>query len=184
MHSGSQGGPMTDQSGPAPARASRSVQQETGRGPQTSVTYGLNSSNLSAQSDLMLLWENKLRERLDMGGSMACKLTWRRKVTPQGRLIYRLAPLTHRISDSAYIGFLPTPCASEERDTSRPKVLAKCDRGGRVARRICSLSLPARMQPDPVSLNPSFAGWMMGYSQEWDDCAPTETPSSRKSRQK
>ena len=36
----------------------------------------------------------------------------------------------------------------------------------------------------PGALNPAFVCWLMGFLPEWDACAPTATPSSRKSRQK
>lgn len=45
--------------------------------------------------------------------------------------------------------------------------MAKCDKGGRVARRICALSSKARSHLDPVGLNPCFALEMMGYPAGW-----------------
>jgi len=34
------------------------------------------------------------------------------------------------------------------------------------------------------ALNPEFVCWLMGFPPEWDACAPTAMPSSRKSRRK
>lgn len=36
----------------------------------------------------------------------------------------------------------------------------------------------------PGALNPAFVCWLMGFLPEWDACAPTAMPSSRKSRPK
>ncbi|CAH0175605.1 hypothetical protein SRABI102_01589 [Stenotrophomonas lactitubi] len=36
----------------------------------------------------------------------------------------------------------------------------------------------------PGALNPAFVCWLMGFLPEWDACAPTAMPSSRKSRRK
>ncbi len=81
---------------------------------------------------------------------------------------------------------LPTVTAREGRDWSRPSVLASLDNGTGVAKRICAKSTQP-LPEVPSGLNPSFAGWMMGYPPEWIDSAPSKdlvTRLSRSSRRK
>ncbi|AEM50753.1 methyltransferase [Stenotrophomonas maltophilia JV3] len=88
----------------------------------------------------------------------------------------------------------PTPCARDHMPAHSPEYIAeKKAQGHGMA------VLPDYVQHAPLgtapagssattensgALNPAFVCWLMGFLPEWDVCAPTATPSSRKSRQK
>jgi DNA (cytosine-5)-methyltransferase 1 len=77
----------------------------------TSGISGLSGSTSSASADLTLSLVSKLKQRLTTDGSTLFKLTWREKVTPAGRLVYRLAASGRRTSDNDF-GSWPTSWAS------------------------------------------------------------------------
>ena len=104
-------GLTTDPCGPAPVPASRSRSQGGGRVLLTTGTYGPTFSDSSAPAVPQSSWESRLRERLGTLGSMEYDLTWRRKVTPAGRSISRLAPSMRRTGETGCTGW-PTPRAS------------------------------------------------------------------------
>ena len=88
----------------------------------------------------------------------------------------------------AHMALYPTPRASanENRTTKIPP--SQLD--GRHGLYLSSVAIG--MEPDgssattekPGALNPAFVCWLMGFPAAWDACAPTATPSSRKSPQK
>jgi hypothetical protein len=177
-HSKSPGSQMIIQSGQEAAHANLSARQAIEAGLMTLDTFGRTSDGSSSSEDLQRLLESRLRQQMAGRGFPGYKLTskhWDMGPLPP---IYALRALAPRTSASGYIG-LPTPVTSEFRDFSRPDVLAKCDKGGRIARWICARSSNARMKNVVVGLNPSFAGKMMGYPPEWDECGAMVTLSTQ-----
>jgi hypothetical protein len=98
------------------------------------------------------------------------------------------------------VGTWPTPVANPDNKTPEAHLAMKLrmgERDGTHSNRtaITDLQVMAKAfgtttsgSPDQMgnrgALNPQFPCWLMGYPTEWDACAPTVTPSSRKSRQK
>ena len=94
------GGPMTGQSGPAPARARHSPSQAEALGLLMSGTYGRTGTTSSASADLASSLVSRLRAVLDSTGSTLYTLTWKARVTPSGRSISALRASARRTSDN------------------------------------------------------------------------------------
>jgi hypothetical protein len=156
-----------------------------------------------------------LRQQLEQVGSTECLLTWREKVTPAGRSLSQLVPLT-RLIEEIECGLWPTPQHRENgggeyadpekararitsghqvnlqdhvkalwatptsRDHKDGSYTPNVEVNALLGRQVWSGS-PEQMEK-LGALNPAFVCWLMGFPPEWDACAPTATPSSRKSR--
>lgn len=103
-------GPIPVRSGPDRVPASRSALREGGAVFATLGIYGPTRIDSFAEGGPLSSWESRLRERLAMLGSTEYRLIWRKKTTPRGRSISRLAASTRRTSAIDFTGW-PSPRA-------------------------------------------------------------------------
>lgn len=104
------------------APASPSVKQEKERAKLIRAISGPHGSISSESADLLRSLASRLLQRLPSAGSMEYRLTWKARVTPQGRLICALRASPRRTSDSASISLPETPLSALAHGWATPTV--------------------------------------------------------------
>ena len=166
---------------PGDSRASRFHQPGQSGGLQTPVTSGrkctalLNSFGPVTCLARMLLTSS-------IWGCTKRSLTWSRRVMPQGRSYFLLAPSAHGMSGKELSSsglMLPTPLAS---DTGSRKAVSRvmqtpkgAFRSMRASGKRWAASLSETvyfLEPEADSrlrINPEWVEWMMGFPQKWTE---------------
>jgi hypothetical protein len=111
--------------------------------------------------------------------------TWPRSGMTRNGTCFRLPCSEPPIKGRGFLS-LPTPTHMEYKDIGIASLLARLDRGGRVARRLCreGIRLGKISPSDRVKVAPSFLETMMGFSPGWTDIGSialvlAETPSAQ-----
>ena len=87
------------------AHASHTAPPENKKVMQTSETFGQNFSASSASAALSQSLASRLKTRLDTGGSMEYRQTWKARVTPAGRQYWEHTASARRTSGSVCSGW-------------------------------------------------------------------------------
>lgn len=194
----SQGSPQTLlESGQDPALASPLASQGEVKEPPMKDTCGQNSVGSLTSADLQLCLENRLRQRLDVNGSLEYALTWKHWDMLSGPPICALRASALHTSARGFIGELSgwgTPSTRDFKDSGgvfeqNPDIVPE---GGRLPRQVMRVlsgwptisglitQSPAFPTEKKGVLNPEHSRWLMGFPIEWSNCVDMVMPSSRK----
>jgi len=146
-------GRTIEKSGREVALASHSVSPENVKALTTSATYGPLFGGSSPSTDLQSCLENRLRQRLDVNGSLEYELTWKQWDMLSGPPICALRASGRRTSDRGCSGW-PTPrtVTGGAESAERKQVLGRTKSGG-----------------GDLQATVLIAGWVNPSTRDWKD---------------
>lgn len=171
--------PMIIPSGRAPAPVSRFRSLDSDKAMPTNDTSGPLFTASSPSARLQLSLENKLRARMDVNGSLEYALTWKHWDMPAGPPICALRASGRHKSGSGFIGW-PTVRASDRGPRNPETARRKLKSDGRTRHHRIEDLLTALGTVTGYP-NPTFLLWLMGFPASWEEFAPVEMRSTRKS---
>ena len=126
---------------------------------------------------------------MGLHGSTMFRLTWKRRITPSGRLICALRASALRTSGNAFGGWL-TPTAVErfskdEIVVTRHGSARRRYKNGRTSSLGLTQQVRMREGAEAGQVNPAWLAWLMGYPGEWAEvsvipsCRPLPRGSSK-----
>lgn len=140
-------------SGPDRAHASLSARQAQEMGLLTIATCGRTGFGLSRSASLTQSWANRFRQATASRGSPLYRLTWKERITPEGRSIYALRASARRISVSGFsCAGWPVPLAKDASAGPDYAIAGRDGSGG--------YSMPTTA---------ALAGWSTASARDWKD---------------
>jgi len=193
----------TSPCGQAPHPVSHSPAPASSAEQTTSGIYGQSCAASSLSAALQSSLASRLRADLASTGSPLYALTWKERAMRSGPPICALRASARRTCANGSTGEAsgwPTPIVNDETGSqycrSNGQQYLKVP-GAAALTGWPTVNGPARITAngeiligssaeinDGARLDPAHTRWLMGYPQEWDDCAAMVTPLSRRSRRR